>query len=141
MYENRQKRCVSCRNISCCVTEFLMFILFKVIAKKKKGLKRIDEVKSSKDKVKDEEMRLQTGFPEALNQFSMFRNVPTEADTANCCAPRLQDWRSGADSVLVLRGGAGSGEERRASELAVHVLDDRRNLRLGHGLGHHPALR
>lgn len=53
----------------------------------------------------------------------------------------LQDWWSGADSVLVLRGGVGPGEERRASELAVHVLDDRRHLRLGHGLGHHPTLR
>ncbi|TKS84941.1 Synaptic vesicle glycoprotein 2C [Collichthys lucidus] len=64
-----------------------------------------------------------------------------EAFVANCTKLYLQDRWSSADSVLVLCGGVGSGEERRASELAVHVLDDRRDLRLGHGLGHHPTLR
>lgn len=65
----------------------------------------------------------------------------TEAQGANYRKLYLQDRWSRANSILVLCGGVGSREERRASELALYVLDDWRDLRLGHGLGHHPTLR
>lgn len=52
----------------------------------------------------------------------------------------LQDWRSSAHRLLLLCGGAGTREEGRAPQLALHVLDDWRDLRLSYGLGHHPTL-
>lgn len=88
-------------------------------------------------------------FSVARNRFLMFvkcfslrpliwlNKVADELIIAN---GNLQDRRSCTHSFLILCGGVGSREERRASELAVHVLDDRRNLRLSHGMGHHPTL-
>lgn len=51
-----------------------------------------------------------------------------------------QHWRLHPHRVFLLLWVPGPGEARRASELALHVLDDRRHLRLCHGLGHHPTL-
>lgn len=53
----------------------------------------------------------------------------------------LQDRRCCAHCFLLLCRGAVQGEERRAPQLVVHVLDDRRDLCIGHGLGHYTALR
>lgn len=87
-----------------------------------------------------------------INQFHIVINVhcckrwwgkwglPFWACIANYNRLYLQDRWSSTDSILILCGGVGSREERRASELAVHVLDDWRNLCLSHGLGYHPAL-
>ncbi|KAM7368668.1 hypothetical protein PAMP_012981 [Pampus punctatissimus] len=66
------------------------------------------------------------------------RNEPSTVNEHLCIL--ALDWWSGTNSILILCGGVGSGEERRASELALHVLDDRRNLRFSDGLGHHPTL-
>ncbi len=52
-----------------------------------------------------------------------------------------QYWRLHPHRVFLLLWVPGPGEARRASELALHVLDDRGYLRLRHGLGHHPTLR
>lgn len=91
-------------------------------------------------------------FSVTINQFHIVINVhcckrwwgkwglPFWACIANYNKLYLQDRWSSTDSILILCGGVGSREERRASELAVHVLDDWRNLCLSHGLGYHPTL-
>ena len=53
----------------------------------------------------------------------------------------LQDRGRCAHRFLNVCGGAFQGEEGRAPQLAVHVLDDRRDLRVSHGVGHHTPLR
>lgn len=52
----------------------------------------------------------------------------------------LQDRRCRAHRLLLLCGGVVQGEARRTPQLAVHVLDDWRDLCLSYGLGHHPTL-
>lgn len=57
------------------------------------------------------------------------------------CFLWFQHRRHGAHRLLVLLWVPPDGQERRTSVLALHVLDDRGDLRVLHGLGDHPSLR
>ena len=53
----------------------------------------------------------------------------------------FQDRGRCAHRFLNVCGGAFQGEEGRAPQLAVHVLDDWRDLCVSYGVGHHTTLR